>query len=334
MKHVQHLARLSLVLSLPIELLPAQDRRTAHRPNIIFVMADDLGWGDTGFNGNQVIQTPHLDQMAKSGLRFERFYSGAPVCSPTRGSSLTGRHPYRYGIWSANQGHLRKNEVTLAEALKTQGYTTGHFGKWHLGTLDLVRTIKGENRNAARNFLTPAMSGFDEWFASDNGPEGDNGDNGTYRSVRDHNLIYDGRIDAVYDRKPADWMSQRLYATVGARTGRNNVFTNAEVRTNHPTIVDFNSAQNVIRLRVYFSSGDTAENTGFDRPVADSASGITTGFMPTVSKSPVLEESEISRSLGCRNLSGRAFSILAGHTLRLRQQRCTVRRQNRWQRTD
>ncbi|MCC5931656.1 MAG: sulfatase-like hydrolase/transferase, partial [Cyclobacteriaceae bacterium] len=63
------------------------------RPNIILIMADDLGWGDVGFNGNQVIKTPALDAMAKDGMVFNRFYAAAPVCSPTRGSCLTGRHP-------------------------------------------------------------------------------------------------------------------------------------------------------------------------------------------------------------------------------------------------
>ena len=79
--------------------------------------------------------------MARTGLRFDRFYSAAPVCSPTRGSCLTGRHPYRYGIFHANSGDgpsfypLPQQEVTLAEAIKPLGYATGHFGKWHLGDL-------------------------------------------------------------------------------------------------------------------------------------------------------------------------------------------------------
>ena len=104
-------------------------------PNIILVMADDLGWGDTGYNGNPVIKTPNLDKMAGEGLSFSRFYASSPVCSPTRGSCLTGRHPYRYGIFSANVGHVPKEEVLLSEMLKSRGYVTGHFGKWHLGTL-------------------------------------------------------------------------------------------------------------------------------------------------------------------------------------------------------
>ena len=78
----------------------------SQKPNIILCMADDLGWGDPGFNGNQIIKTPQLDDMASEGLVFNRFYSSSPVCSPTRGSCLTGRHPYRYGIFGANTGHL------------------------------------------------------------------------------------------------------------------------------------------------------------------------------------------------------------------------------------
>mgnify|MGYP002152206296 FL=1 len=93
----------------------------ADRPNIVLIMCDDLGWGDVGFNGNKVIRTPHLDAMAKRSLRFERFYAAAPVCSPTRGSCITGRHPYRYGVYFANTGHMKLEELTLAELLKKIG---------------------------------------------------------------------------------------------------------------------------------------------------------------------------------------------------------------------
>jgi len=143
------------------------ETQKTNKPNIIFCMADDMGWGDPGFNGNSIIKTPHLDIMAKAGMRFTRFYSGAPVCSPTRGSCLTGRHPYRYGIFGANVGHMPKEEITLAEALKTQGYTTGHFGKWHLGTLLPDYSGKGPKRNPRENYMTPGMSGFDEWFSTE-----------------------------------------------------------------------------------------------------------------------------------------------------------------------
>jgi len=130
-------------------------------------MSDDQGWGDTGYNGHPVLNTPHLDTMAREGIRFNRFYSGAPVCSPTRGSCLTGRHPYRYGIFGANRGHLKKDEVTLAAVLKEHGYATGHFGKWHLGTLSPDFSGKGPRRKPEENYMTPGMSGFDEWFSTE-----------------------------------------------------------------------------------------------------------------------------------------------------------------------
>jgi len=124
-------------------------------PNIILCMADDQGWGDVGYNGHPALKTPTLDEMAASGLRFDRFYAAAPVCSPTRGSVLTGRHPNRFACFS--WGHtLRPQEVTVAEALKTAGYATGHFGKWHLGPV------------RAQSPVSPGQSGFDEWFSSPN----------------------------------------------------------------------------------------------------------------------------------------------------------------------
>ena len=134
-------------------------------PNIILMMADDLGYGDTGFNGNKIIKTPHLDEMAKAGVKLTHFYAGGPVCSPTRGTCLTGRHYYRYGIWSANVGHLPKQEITLARMLKEQGYTTGHFGKWHLGTLSKTHSSKGPARNPAENFAPPWERDYDRSFA-------------------------------------------------------------------------------------------------------------------------------------------------------------------------
>lgn len=125
------------------------------KPNIILCMADDQGWGDVGYNGHPVLKTPNLDAMAGESLRFDRFYAAAPVCSPTRGSVMTGRHPNRFGCFK--WGHtLRPQEVTIAEALKRGGYVTGHFGKWHLGS---VR--KGCPVN-------PGASGFDEWFSAPN----------------------------------------------------------------------------------------------------------------------------------------------------------------------
>ncbi len=142
--------------------------RNRPKPNIILCMTDDQGWGDTGYNGHPVLRTPYLDEMARSGLRFERFYSGAPVCSPTRGSCITGRHPYRYGVFFANAGHIKKEEITLAEALKPLGYACGHFGKWHLGTL--TKTMKDSNRGAPGNtadYAPPWEHGFDVCFSTE-----------------------------------------------------------------------------------------------------------------------------------------------------------------------
>jgi arylsulfatase A-like enzyme len=125
------------------------------RPNVVLLMADDQGFGDVAYNGNPHVKTSVLDEMAAKCLRLDRFYAAAPVCSPTRGSVLTGRHPNRFGCFS--WGHtLRPEEVTLAEVLQAAGYATGHFGKWHLGSFE------------ADSPVSPGKSGFAEWFSSPN----------------------------------------------------------------------------------------------------------------------------------------------------------------------
>lgn len=138
-----------------------------NKPNIILMMADDLGYGDVGFNGNTVIKTPNMDAIANSHLKLTNFYAGAPVCSPTRGTCLTGRHAYRYGIFAANEGHLPAQEVTLAKLLKQYGYTTGHFGKWHIGTLDPNYSTKGDSRDPAANFAPPWQRDYDVSFVTE-----------------------------------------------------------------------------------------------------------------------------------------------------------------------
>ncbi len=138
-------------------------------PNFVLVMCDDLGWGDVGFNGGQIIQTPCLDEMAQHSLQFSRFYAQAPVCSPTRGSCMTGRHPFRYGIPYANSGHMKPPELTLAELLREHGYATGHFGKWHLGTL--TRTVRDANRGGlpkhVGDYAPPQDNGFEVCFSTE-----------------------------------------------------------------------------------------------------------------------------------------------------------------------
>ncbi len=137
------------------------------RPNVILVMADDMGWGDPSYN-NGWIDTPALDAMAAEGLRFDRFYSASAVCSPTRGSCLTGRHPLRLGITNANAGRLEADETPLSEILDGVGYATGHFGKWHLGTLTTLR--KDSNRGANGNtsvYSPPWQHQYDDSFATE-----------------------------------------------------------------------------------------------------------------------------------------------------------------------
>ena len=128
--------------------------------NVILLMADDLGWGDVGFNGNEKIITPHLDKMSESGIRFTNFYAAAPLCSPTRASVLTGRSPFRQGIFAAHTAGMRAAEKTIAEVLKKEGYATGFFGKWHLGW---VEPDKVESRGM---YSPPWHHGYEEVFAT------------------------------------------------------------------------------------------------------------------------------------------------------------------------
>jgi arylsulfatase A-like enzyme len=145
---------------------PSHDAAEKNLPNIILVMADDLGYGDVAYYGNPVVKTPNLDAMAREAIRFDRFYTGSPVCSPTRGSCLTGRHPYRYGIPWAGRYPLPDNEITIAEALKTRGYATGHFGKWHLGGLSKT-IVQSEFPDGPSPYSPPWENGFDESFSTE-----------------------------------------------------------------------------------------------------------------------------------------------------------------------
>ena len=137
----------------------APARRSA-KPNVILLLADDLGSGDIGCYGGPV-KTPVLDGLAKRGVKFTNFYSAAPVCSPARATLLTGRHHVRTGVYTVIQDHLhdmhlQEEEVTIAEILKQNGYDTAHVGKWHLGT-----PFRGRDKPWIDE------QGFDYWFATD-----------------------------------------------------------------------------------------------------------------------------------------------------------------------
>ena len=112
--------------------LSGDSRVPENRPNIIFVVADDMGWQDTGYSGNPIVKTPNLDAMAAVGLDFRNFYSAHATCSPGRMAILTGRTPLRARMVTT-VGAMQAGEVTVAKALKGANYETAHYGKWGLG---------------------------------------------------------------------------------------------------------------------------------------------------------------------------------------------------------
>ncbi len=134
----------------------ASSAASADHPNVIFILADDLGYGDLGSYGQTVIRTPGLDRMARQGIRFTQFYAGATVCAPSRSVLMTGQHTGHTHVRGNAPGpdmtaqSLRDEDVTVAEVLKSAGYSTGLFGKWGLGEIGL----EGH----------PLKQGFDAFF--------------------------------------------------------------------------------------------------------------------------------------------------------------------------
>ncbi len=130
-------------------------------PNVVIFLADDLGWGDLGCYGHPVIKTPHLDRFAKQGVRFTQAYAACGVCSPSRSAILTGRTPYRNGVFrwipEGHECHLRASEITIAKLLQQRGYATCHVGKWHLN---------GHFNSPEQP--QPNDHGYDWWLATQN----------------------------------------------------------------------------------------------------------------------------------------------------------------------
>ena len=132
------------MLTLASACAAPRDRASGPPPNIVLVFVDDMGWGDFSCFGNEAAATPHVDRLAREGLRFEQFYVNSPICSPSRVAISTGHYPQRWRITSY-LAHRAQNErrgmaqwldpsaPTLARSLQQRGYATGHFGKWHMG---------------------------------------------------------------------------------------------------------------------------------------------------------------------------------------------------------
>ena len=181
-----------LVLVSALILFASYAARAAEpsRPNIVFILADDWGWGDLSCHGNTWLKTPHLDKFASEGIDFQQFNVLNPVCSPSRTAFTTGMYPARFSVhqhFSTAEGNAKRNmpdwldpkAPTLAHFLKTAGYTTGHFGKWHLST-------------QIKDAPLPSLYGFDE-FKVFNGPGEEDAQAGIHdtstnaiRFIRDH----------------------------------------------------------------------------------------------------------------------------------------------------
>lgn len=136
--------------------------KSVSKPNVVLVMADDMGWGQTGYYNHPVLKTPNLDAMAANGLRFDRFYAGASNCSPTRATVMTGRTNDRTGVQTHGYA-LRPQERTIAQVMSRNGYATGHFGKWHLNGM------RGPGAPILKDDIrSPGRFGFDEWVSVTN----------------------------------------------------------------------------------------------------------------------------------------------------------------------
>ena len=176
-------------IAVVVAFLPGLLRAAAPKPNVILIVADDLGWADLGVYGSTFYETPNLDRLASRGVRFTSAYAAAPVCSPTRASLLTGKYPARVGVTDYIPGaaagkllpapytqQLPLEEFNLAEAMKAAGYATWHVGKWHLGREQFYPERQGFDVNVAGSFVgSPRKTYFSPYNIPNlaDGPEGE-----------------------------------------------------------------------------------------------------------------------------------------------------------------
>ncbi|MHC4610392.1 MAG: sulfatase-like hydrolase/transferase, partial [Planctomycetota bacterium] len=170
------------------------------RPNIVIALCDDLGYGDLGCFGHPHVRTPNLDTLAAEGMRLTDCYAAAPVCSPARAGMLTGRTPYRCGVYdwipSNSPMHLREKEVTVATLLRDSGYATCHAGKWHCnGKFDSSEQPQ------------PDDHGFEHWFATQNNAHPTHKDPDNF--VRNGKPVggLEGHSSELIAQEAIDWLS-------------------------------------------------------------------------------------------------------------------------------
>ena len=172
------------------------------QPNILIVLSDDLGYGDLACYGNKVVESPCLDRFAKEGLRLTSCYAAAPNCSPARTGLMTGRTPYRVGIYNwipmFSPMHVPKSEITIATLLKQQGYATAHSGKWHLnGRFNLP----GQPQ--------PSDHGFEHWFSTQNNALPNHHDPDNFvRNGKPAGKLKGYSADLV-SKEAIDWLSEK-----------------------------------------------------------------------------------------------------------------------------
>ncbi|HMV48368.1 MAG TPA: sulfatase-like hydrolase/transferase [Blastocatellia bacterium] len=159
-------------------LVSPASAQSARKPNFVFILVDDMGYGDLSSFGSKDIRTPNIDRLGKEGVKLMQAYSNGPVCTPTRAAFITGRYQQRVGLeWALNANEkdpgLPVEETSIARMLKNNGYTTALIGKWHLGS---------------KTEFLPLQHGFDEYF----GITGGNADMYSHQNILGENVLYEG----------------------------------------------------------------------------------------------------------------------------------------------